>query len=592
MIEAVRRRLVATPTMGFLFGTSGLEAVAKPLERHMPPGCHIIGAATEELQALVPPSDEASRLQAATVLHHIEASNNVALMLGSFPDAIAQSFYLSPDQCYQISDSSSDAEALQQVQQQQLPVGQEWKTLVLILSSSLMRRTGKGFDAQRLIAGFQAGSQDTAIIGGFAGKHLLLMSKGKCRRHVSGAVGLALKGDVPLTALVSRGCAPLTPLLSASNTSLETCDRSKRPETEDEDDDDDDEEFGEQQLIIPEFRTSEGSIQPLSIALDAQRRGGRGPLFCGIRERRPENASGGFLLEQMSQSSFCRGGSMRVPVSGALTSPGLAYEVKLFRLDAEECRKDLRQLLGHVHRRCEEVSEEMLGSVMFTCGGRGESFFGDGWEDAKQFRAVFPSLPLVGLWAGGEIGPQALAEAAAEEATRTGRATLQGFTAVFGIFRAPVRKPRPALIALADSEVPKEVGRMMARLASEAKDRGTAAFKEEDHENAICHYSRADLLAAVPSAEVIATDRAVILANRALANLKVGKASQALNDAHAALELDPSNVKACYRGALALEELGRAPEAAAKLRDFIASSAEPAPELLKLLKQVEEAVSE
>eukprot|EP00966_Prymnesium_polylepis_P015971 368589-Prymnesium_polylepis.1 len=67
---------------------------------------------------------------------------------------------------------------------------------------------------------------------------------------------------------------------------------------------------------------------------------------------------------------------------------------------------------------------------MFTCTARHEA------ADAKAFTTVFPSVPVVGLPCGGEIGPRARSTPGG---TQTGDAALQGFTAVYGLFAVPER---------------------------------------------------------------------------------------------------------------------------------------------------------
>ena len=53
----------------------------------------------------------------------------------------------------------------------------------------------------------------------------------------------------------------------------------------------------------------------------------------------------------------------------------------------------------------------MVGAVMFTCGGRTHRFFGESAFDATTFTKVFEGVPLIGMYAGGEIGPPLLADA-------------------------------------------------------------------------------------------------------------------------------------------------------------------------------------
>ena len=86
------------------------------------------------------------------------------------------------------------------------------------------------------------------------------------------------------------------------------------------------------------------------------------------------------------------------------------------------------------------------------CGGAGTfaaaiaapHFFGSAAYDASIFAKVFPSAKLLGFYAGGEIGPKALAAAPASRATQVGHAAMQGFTAVFGLFMVPQRTRRVA----------------------------------------------------------------------------------------------------------------------------------------------------
>jgi len=499
------------------------------------------------LQALVP---RMTRTEAGTrtltELRHEDEEGQITLMLGSFPDAVAKAFHISAASCEELSAAEDDAAAAAALQKKHLPTGDDWKTVVLIPIR---------MDDPGAIKAYQRCCPTAAIIGGLAGDQLLLHALGKTEIIESGVVGLAMKGDVPLTALVSRGCQPLSlPMLARGATVRGGDDNEK-------------------ELLIPEFATGEGgTIKPIEVVIKAQEQMDRRfPMFAGVRHR-PDT---GYVLESISQSMFERGGAMRVPWEGEAAGPAEAAqapahcEVRVFQLSPAACKADLQQLLSYVRAQCEERDEQVLGSVMFTCGARTQRFFREDCADAKRFQEAFPSVPLVGFWARGEIGPQALAEAAPSEATRTGRAQLQGFTAVFGIFRAPKASRRTLLAVLADEQVPAEVGTALAHLAHEAKERGNTAFRNADAENAVAQYTRAVDLAAVPSAVVDPCERATILSNRAAAHLKGGNAEAALQDAEAAAGLDPSNVKAHHRKAQALLELKRSQEAVAVLRPAV-----------------------
>ena len=71
--------------------------------------------------------------------------------------------------------------------------------------------------------------------------------------------------------------------------------------------------------------------------------------------------------------------------------------------------------------------------------------------DATSFARIFPHAKMLGFYAGGEIGPKALAGAPASRATQVGRAAMQGFTAVFGLFMVPQRTERAAPLAHVDA---------------------------------------------------------------------------------------------------------------------------------------------
>ena len=71
--------------------------------------------------------------------------------------------------------------------------------------------------------------------------------------------------------------------------------------------------------------------------------------------------------------------------------------------EAAACRADLEGQLSTVRDRARAAGRAVLGAAMFTCGGRGERFFGEPASDARSFARVLPGAPLIGFWAGGEV---------------------------------------------------------------------------------------------------------------------------------------------------------------------------------------------
>ncbi|XP_022248788.1 protein unc-45 homolog B-like [Limulus polyphemus] len=92
--------------------------------------------------------------------------------------------------------------------------------------------------------------------------------------------------------------------------------------------------------------------------------------------------------------------------------------------------------------------------------------------------------------------------------------------------------------------------------AQELKEEGNKLFKAGDHQGAIITYTKALNLCPEKCQE-----RIVCLKNRAAAFLKLGQYENAVKDANAVLEEEPSDVKALFRRSQAYEELGNFNEA-------------------------------
>lgn len=119
----------------------------------------------------------------------------------------------------------------------------------------------------------------------------------------------------------------------------------------------------------------------------------------------------------------------------AMTSP---YEGSRSRAQA-----NLVAQLERAKQRANSDERDLLGALLFTCNGRGRSCFGREANDAHSFHEAFPDAPLLGYYAGGEIGPRISRDQ--EGCFLRGNARLQGFTAVYGFFLVP-RKHTPSLL--------------------------------------------------------------------------------------------------------------------------------------------------
>jgi hypothetical protein len=111
--------------------------------------------------------------------------------------------------------------------------------------------------------------------------------------------------------------------------------------------------------------------------------------------------------------------------------------VDLLELDGKACMDDMTNAVRKLREQTQ--GEHILGAVMISCAGRGPTAGGlisEDMSDATRFAQVFPQVPCLGFYAGGEIGPEALA--GRESAFQAGKTALQGFTAVFALFIVPI----------------------------------------------------------------------------------------------------------------------------------------------------------
>lgn len=114
-------------------------------------------------------------------------------------------------------------------------------------------------------------------------------------------------------------------------------------------------------------------------------------------EQRPEHAHGEFLVRNLLGVDP-RQGALAV---GALARPGQTLQFQ--RRDAEAASTDLVRCLERT--RSALGSRRAIGGILFTCCGRGQGLFGKPDHDAALIQEHLGPLPVVGLFANGEVGP-------------------------------------------------------------------------------------------------------------------------------------------------------------------------------------------
>ena len=75
-------------------------------------------------------------------------------------------------------------------------------------------------------------------------------------------------------------------------------------------------------------------------------------------------------------------------------------------MDAATSKSDLRHRLEAARRSCASQSKQVLGGLLFTCGGRGVQFYEEQDVESTIFAHAMPDIGLSGFFAGGEIGPE------------------------------------------------------------------------------------------------------------------------------------------------------------------------------------------
>jgi small ligand-binding sensory domain FIST len=102
---------------------------------------------------------------------------------------------------------------------------------------------------------------------------------------------------------------------------------------------------------------------------------------------------------------------------GALPHLGQTFQFQL--RDSEAADEELRQQVKWIQSL---VPESPRAILLFTCGGRGQSFFGIPHHDAGLFLDAFPSVSMAGFFGMGELGQVGLSN------------FLHGYTASAAIF--------------------------------------------------------------------------------------------------------------------------------------------------------------
>jgi len=249
---------------------------------------------------------------------------------------------------------------------------------------------------ENLLMGMDYAYPKASKVGGLAsgatqpGENALYLNT-VCYR--SGAVGVAMSGNIALDALVAQGCRPIGKTMRVTK-----CDRNILMELD-----------GTPPLNI---------LRDLFMTLDARDQNLlQHALFLG-------------LVMDPLKSHFTHGDFLIRNIVGLDTEKGLlavgahlreGQTVQFHLRDAQTSADDLQQTLNTYASR--SGRGQVAGALLFSCLGRGEYLYGHPSHDTRLFQQKLGQVPVSGFFCNGEIGPVG------------GTTYLHGYTSCFALFR-------------------------------------------------------------------------------------------------------------------------------------------------------------
>ena len=249
-------------------------------------------------------------------------------------------------------------------------------------------------DSQALLSWFDAAYPDSVKVGGIAsgarqpGANALFLGE---RSFQSGAVGIALRGNIEVDTVVAQGCRPIgAPMFVTKSRRNVVLQLDGHP-------------------AVEVLQTLYATLPPKDQDLF------RHSLFLGVvmRDHQQQYGHGDFLIRNLAGIE---------PESGALVVGAVLRDgqvVQFHLRDAQTSADDLQTLL---RQRRDGDGARPEGALMFSCLGRGMHLYDRADHDTDMFREFYGAVPLGGFFCNGEIGPV------------QGNTFLHGYTSSFGLF--------------------------------------------------------------------------------------------------------------------------------------------------------------
>ena len=253
------------------------------------------------------------------------------------------------------------------------------------------------FPVQDLLMGMDFAFAQSAKIGGLAsgasqqGGNALFLGD---QTHNSGAIGLALHGNITVDTVVAQGCRPIgQPMhITESRRNLLLGLDGQPPLT----------------ILKELFQTMNERDQALM----------QNSLFLGVvmDEFLESPKQGDFLIRNVVGMD-ARTGTLAI---GETLKEGQMVQFHL--RDADTSAQDLTAVLERF--AMDNRENQARGALLFSCLGRGQYLYGRPNHDSDIFHEKLGEVPLGGFFCNGEIGPV------------SGTTFLHGYTSSFGIFRS------------------------------------------------------------------------------------------------------------------------------------------------------------
>jgi small ligand-binding sensory domain FIST len=253
------------------------------------------------------------------------------------------------------------------------------------------------FPAQNLLLGMDYAFPSAAKIGGLASAAQGARQNGLFlgqQYHDSGAVGVALSGNIVVETVVAQGCRPIGAPMHITKS-----DRNFLVELD-----------GKQPLDVLRSLFQQADQRDRDLMQNS--------LFLGVVMDA--------LIDEPQQGDFLIRNVMGMDQrSGVLAIGEMLKEGQLVQFHLRDADTSAEDLTAVLERYATDNRENPAhGALLFSCLGRGKYLYGKSNHDTEVFHdKVGEAVPLGGFFCNGEIGPV------------SGTTFLHGYTSSFGIFR-------------------------------------------------------------------------------------------------------------------------------------------------------------